>query len=131
MGRTPDFLNVSLMAMAEAGDYFGEDRPEFKQNIRNYYEKVREEDLVLTHTLVNLQRSRVPTETILHDNTDIALSVVEETDSGIVVHGARLLGYAAHRRRNCRLPCAFPQHCPLERPVAPLSPLPFPAIPRD
>ena len=91
MGRTPDFLNVSLMAMAEAGDYFGEDRPEFKQNIRNYYEKVREEDLVLTHTLVNLQRSRVPTETILHDNTDIALSVVKETDSGIVVHGARLL----------------------------------------
>ncbi len=36
MGRTPDFLNVSLMAMAAAGDYFGEDRPEFKQNIRNY-----------------------------------------------------------------------------------------------
>ena len=27
MGRTPDFLNVSIMAMAAAGDYFGEDRP--------------------------------------------------------------------------------------------------------
>ena len=91
MGRSPDFLNVSLMAMAEAGDYFGEDRPEFKQNIRNYYEKVREEDLVLTHTLINLQRSRRPSETILHDNTDIALSVVKETDAGLIVHGARLL----------------------------------------
>ena len=31
MGRTPDFLNASLMAMAAAGDYFGEDRPEFKK----------------------------------------------------------------------------------------------------
>ena len=60
MGRTPDFLNVSLMAMAAAGDYFGEDRPEFKRNIQDYYEKVREEDLVLTHTLVNLQRNRAP-----------------------------------------------------------------------
>ena len=117
MGRTPDFLNVSLMAMAEAGDYFGEDpRPEFKQNIRNYYEKVREEeDLVLTHTLVNLQRSRVPTETILHDNTDIALSVVKETDAGIVVHGARLLAtlpiadeIAVYPARSHRLPTGAP-----------------------
>ena len=111
MGRTPDFLNVSLMAMANAGDYFAEDRPEFKQNIWNYYEKVREEDLVLTHTLVNLQRSRAPTEQILHDNTDIALSVVKETDVGIIVHGARLLAtlpiadeIAVYPARSHRLP---------------------------
>ena len=115
MGRTPDFLNVSLMAMAAAGDYFAEDRPEFKQNIRNYYEKVREEDLVLTHTLVNLQRSRAPTETILHDSTDIALSVVKETDSGIIVHGARLLAtlpisdeIAVYPARSHRLPTGAP-----------------------
>ena len=115
MGRSPDFLNVSLMAMAEAGDYFAEDRPEFKQNIRDYYEKVREEDLVLTHTLVNLQRSRVPTETILHDSTDIALSVVKETDAGIVVHGARVLAtlpiadeIAVYPARSHRLPTGAP-----------------------
>ena len=115
MGRTPDFLNVSLMAMSEAGDYFGEDRPEFKQNIRGYYEKVREEDLVLTHTLVNLQRNRVPTETILHDNTDIALAAVRETDSGIVVHGARVLAtlpiadeIAVYPARSHRLPTGGP-----------------------
>ena len=115
MGRTPDFLNVSLMAMANAGDYFGEDRPEFKENIWNYYEKVREEDLVLTHTLVNLQRSRVPTETILHDSTDIALSVVKETDAGIIVHGARLLAtlpiadeIAVYPARSHRLPSGAP-----------------------
>ena len=106
MGRSPDFLNVSLMAMAAAGDFFGEDRPEFKQNIRNYYEMVREEDLVLTHTLINLQRSRgdggrphpnpLPggegtAAAVLSDSTDIALQVVKETDAGIVVNGARLL----------------------------------------
>ena len=38
MGRTPDFLNVSIAAMAGAGDYFAQNRPEFKQNIINYYE---------------------------------------------------------------------------------------------
>ena len=127
MGRTPDFLNVSLMAMAAAGDYFGEDRPEFKQNIRNYYEKVREEDLVLTHTLVNLQRNRAPVVSLpngstgsgrtdsLADNTDIALSVVKETDAGIVVHGARLLAtlpisdeIAVYPARSHRLPTGAP-----------------------
>src|SRR5262245_14661727 len=29
MGRTPDFLNTSVMAMAAAGDYFGQNRPAF------------------------------------------------------------------------------------------------------
>ena len=127
MGRTPDFLNVSLMAMANAGDYFGEDRGEFKENIWNYYEKVREEDLVLTHTLVNLQRSRgsggrVPgawtssgPTGVLDDNTEIALSVVKETDSGIIVHGARLLAtlpiadeIAVYPARSHRLPTGRP-----------------------
>ena len=128
MGRTPDFLNVSLMAMANAGDYFGEDRPEFKENIRNYYEKVREEDLVLTHTLVNLQRSRgdggrpnpLPggegtAAAVLNDNTEIALSVVKETDAGIIVHGARLLAtlpiadeIAVYPARSHRLPTGAP-----------------------
>ena len=29
MGRTPDFLNVSIMCMAEAGDYFARNSPVF------------------------------------------------------------------------------------------------------
>ena len=33
-------------------------RPEFADNMRRYYEYIRENDLVLTHSLINLQRSR-------------------------------------------------------------------------
>ena len=91
MGRTPDFMNVTMMAMAAAGDYFAQNRPEFKNNIQNYFTYIRENDLVLTHTLVNLQRSRSPLATLLEDRTDVALSVVKETDAGIVVRGPRLL----------------------------------------
>src|SRR2546422_7637957 len=91
MGRPPDFLNVSLMAMAAAGESFAQNRPAFKDHIRRYYEYVREHDLTLTHTLLNMQRSRAPGPTPLTDQTDIALSVVSETDAGIVVHGCRLL----------------------------------------
>ena len=117
MGRTPDFLNVSLMAMAAAGDYFGQNRPEFKENIQRYYEYVREHDLVLTHTLVNLQRSRSPLNAPLEDRTDVALSVARETDAGIVVSGARILAtlgplsdeIAVYPARSHRLPEGAPQ----------------------
>ena len=91
MGRTPDFLNVSLMSMAAAGDYYAQNRPEFKENIQGYYEFVRENDLVLTHTLVNMQRNRTPTGLPNEDSVDIALSVVDENADGIVVKGARVL----------------------------------------
>ena len=95
MGRSPDFMNVNMMAMAAAGDYFAQNRPEFKQNMQNYYEYIRENDSVLTHTLLNLQRNRAPGATPLEDRTDIALSVVKETDAGIIVHGARVLATLA------------------------------------
>lgn len=91
MGRTPDFLNVSVMAMAEAGDYFAQNRPEFKQNIVNYYDYIRENDLTLTHTLVNLQRNRRPSANTMHFSTDVAMKVVKETDAGLVVRGPRVL----------------------------------------
>ena len=91
MGRTPDFLNVTIMAMAAAGDFFGENRSEFKQNVIDYYEYVRENDICMTHTLVNLQRNRAPSATSMDYSTDVALHVVKETDAGLVIRGPRVL----------------------------------------
>ena len=115
MGRTPDFLNVSLMSMAAAGRFFGQNRPEFENNVQNYYEMVRENDLVLTHTLVNIQRTRSGAATALDDSLDVALSVIKETDEGIIVHGARVLAtlpiadeIAVYPARSHRLPTGAP-----------------------
>src|SRR5215813_13514834 len=60
MRRSPDFMNVTYAAWAGAADYFtqGLGRPEFAENMRRYYEYIRENDLTLTHSLINLQRSR-------------------------------------------------------------------------
>ena len=91
MGRTPDFLNVTIMAMAAAGDFFGENRPEFKENVVSYYEYVRENDVCMTHTLVNLQRNRAPSATSMNYSTDVALHVAKETDAGLVIRGPRVL----------------------------------------
>lgn len=91
MGRTPDFLNATIMSMAAAGDFFGEHRPEFKKNVVNYYEHARDNDLCMTHTLVNLQRNRAPSATSMDYSTDVALHVVKETDAGLIVRGPRVL----------------------------------------
>jgi 4-hydroxyphenylacetate 3-monooxygenase len=90
MGRSPDFMNVTFAAWGAAADYWGRGRPEFGTNMQRYYEFIRENDLVLTHSLINLQRSRnVTAQYKLEEGT--ALRAVRETSRGLVVHGARVL----------------------------------------
>ena len=90
MARTPDFLNVAISGWAGASAYFSQNRDGFDKNVLDYHEYIRENDVTLTHTLVNLQRSRRPS---VVDNIDeqVALTVIKETDAGIVVRGSRIL----------------------------------------
>ncbi|MBX6350819.1 MAG: 4-hydroxyphenylacetate 3-monooxygenase, oxygenase component [Clostridia bacterium] len=90
LGRTPDYLNASLMAMAAAHDWFSEADPRFGENIRKYYEYVRENDLCLTHTLINPQANRAVGPSQQKDPF-LAARIVKETDAGVVIRGARML----------------------------------------
>jgi len=92
-GRTPDYKNASIMAFSTATDFLAQGtkgRTDFAANMKAFYTHARKNDLVLTHTLVN--------PTVSHQQAvegkysdKVALQVVEETDEGIVVNGARLL----------------------------------------
>ena len=90
LGRTGDYLNSALMALASAADWFGQTDQAFARNIRAYYEKVREEDLLLTHTLIPPQANRAVSGSQQGAGTLMA-HVVREDDGGIVVRGARML----------------------------------------
>ncbi len=90
LGRTPDYLNSSVMAMAAAQDFFGKEGHDFGANIKAYYELVRENDLVLTHTLINPQVNRGVGPSGQSDPF-IAARVLEKTGEGVVVRGARML----------------------------------------
>src|SRR5436189_1084288 len=90
MGRSPDFMNVTFAAWGAAARYFAQERPEFGENVRRYYEYIREHDVTLTHALINLQRSRTVSG-VFNLEQGTALSVVRETDAGVVVRGARIL----------------------------------------
>ncbi|HET7035277.1 MAG TPA: 4-hydroxyphenylacetate 3-monooxygenase, oxygenase component [Thermomicrobiaceae bacterium] len=90
MGRSPDYLNSGLMAMAAAAEFFAKNDPRHADNIRHYYEHVREHDLCLSHTLITPQvnRSLGPSQ---QADPFIVARVVKESDDGLVVRGARLL----------------------------------------
>ena len=90
MARTPDFMNVSIAGWAGAAEYFGQNRPEFSDNVRRFFEHIRENDVPLTHTLVNLQPRRA-SGVLDQLDEQVALTVVKETDAGIVVRGSRVL----------------------------------------
>lgn len=95
-GRTPDYKNASLMSFATAKSWLdqgverGMGQADFAANMQNYYDYVRKNDKVLTHTLVNPQKSHAVAKEGKYDD-EVALHVVKETDAGIIVKGARLL----------------------------------------
>ena len=94
MGRTPDYLNASIAAMAAAHEFFADSDPRFGENIQSYYRNARDRDWCATHTLVNPRASRAQGWA---GNTDanLALRLVEKTRGGIIVSGCRMLATLA------------------------------------
>lgn len=89
MGRTPDYKNYMISAYAAAKDTFKRDSFDGSKNIQNFYEHVRETDSVTTHVLVNPQVDRSRPAHL--ETSDIVAQIVKETDSGIVIRGARMV----------------------------------------
>ena len=90
LGRTADYLNSSIMAMAAAKYFFGNEGKDLASNIQHFYEYVRENDLVLTHTLINPQANRGVGPSKQADPFSAA-RVVEKNSEGVVIRGARML----------------------------------------
>jgi 4-hydroxyphenylacetate 3-monooxygenase len=90
LGRTPDYLNASIAAMAAARDFFAESDSRFGDNIANYYLEARRHDWCATHTLVNPRASRAK-GWAGNTDADLALKLIEKNRDGIVVSGCRML----------------------------------------
>jgi 4-hydroxyphenylacetate 3-monooxygenase len=88
-GRSPDFMNIFFTGFAAAADEFGRKDQRFAENVRAYYSHIREDDICLTHTLVNPQVDR--SRPVEKQDKDLAAKIVKETDAGIVIRGARMV----------------------------------------
>src|SRR6516164_9843761 len=88
-GRSPDFMNIFVTAFASAAEEFGRKDKRFAENLRAYHEHIRENDICMTHTLVNPQVDR--SKPVEKQDKDLAAKIVKETDAGIVIRGARMV----------------------------------------
>ena len=95
MGRTPDYLNYTFANFAARADVwarYGND--EGARNIVEYQKHMRDNDLSLTHTLINPQVDRSVAEAE-QGAGEVSLHKVEDTENGILVRGARMLATLA------------------------------------
>ncbi len=94
LGRTGDYMNSALTALAAAEQWFAQADPKYGENIRNYYEYARENDLLATHTLIppQVNRSVSGSEQL---GGQLSARIVEERPDGIVIRGARMLATIA------------------------------------
>jgi 4-hydroxyphenylacetate 3-monooxygenase len=97
LGRTPDYMNTCMMALASARQFFAQHgNMVYADNLVRYYEHVKTRDLYLTHTFVSLQvdRSKRLSE-LSGDGRPFALGVVDTCTDGVIVRGARALATSA------------------------------------
>ena len=90
MGRSPDYLNRAITGLAAGARFLGEPDRRFGENAVRVYERIRDADLCLTHTLIPPQANRAAGPAGQSDPF-LAARVKEETDAGIVIRGCRML----------------------------------------
>lgn len=91
MGRAPHFMLGMITGWYRNQETYALSGEQFRQNAVNYYEYVRENDIFMTHVLINPQidRSKSSSE---QEDPFIHLGKVRETDEGIIIRGAKMLG---------------------------------------
>ena len=96
LGRTPDYLNVTLAGFVARADLFaqGDRVGTHAERLRRFYRRVVEGDLALTHTIIQpaIDKSVGDLQGL---NADLALRVVGRSDTGVIVRGAKVLATLA------------------------------------
>ncbi len=94
MGRAPDFLNATVMALKTKSAFFAQQSSERQQAVEAYYLHAASQDIFLTHALndplPNKTRARHAQE-----DAGVVLHGVDETSKGLIVSGAKVVATAA------------------------------------
>ena len=94
LGRTPDYVNICIVAARQMAHVYGRNDSRFGDNMVAYHEYVRENDLCITHTFGHPQVDRSVAVSELADPY-IALGIVDTSSEGVIVRGAKLLATLA------------------------------------
>ena len=103
LGRTGDYLNSALTALATAKSFFARADPVFAERIGAYFEHARENDLLATHTLIPPQVNRAQ-GSAQQAGGEVAARVVEERGPRSRRRALRPPGRRPRRRPAARCP---------------------------
>lgn len=94
VGRGPEHVAAFMAGWAGRSDVFGSEDDRFAQNVVNFYEKARDEDLFLTYAIVppQIDRSKPASQ---QEDPYLYAGVCEEKEDGIVIRGAQMLATGA------------------------------------
>ncbi|MEH7117319.1 4-hydroxyphenylacetate 3-monooxygenase, oxygenase component [Neobacillus vireti] len=90
MGRSPDYMNTAVMSFAASASILKGKEKCFPENIQSLYERAMKQDLSFTHTFITPQVNRSQGYMELSDQP-ISARVIDRTEEGLVIKGARLL----------------------------------------
>ena len=90
MGRSPDYMNTVLMALASSVHLLQDQKNCFPDNLLSFYEYARENDISMTHTFIEPQVNRTQLY-VERANEPIAAKIIGKNEEGIIIKGARLL----------------------------------------
>ncbi|WP_028563736.1 4-hydroxyphenylacetate 3-hydroxylase family protein [Paenibacillus pinihumi] len=94
LGRSPDYMNIALMAYVSAADVISPSNPEHAENLKNYYMYCREHDITLSHAFIQPAGTRLSALTDSFEDS-IAAKVHEYNQDGMIVSGAFFLATQA------------------------------------
>lgn len=94
MSRLSDYSSSLITGYFIDRDYFNQFDPGFSKKITAYYEQARDERRVITTAILDPQidRSKPNDE---HQDQDALLRVIQETEEGVIVRGAKMIATAA------------------------------------
>lgn len=90
LGRDPAYLNRAISSLAGSAAFFDIGGSIFSKNVTEYFRFVRNNDLALTHTILNPRIDKRVGPAFQNDPT-VAAHVTKETDCGIYITGARMV----------------------------------------
>jgi 4-hydroxyphenylacetate 3-monooxygenase len=91
LGRSPDYVASFVTGMAACADIFGETA----DRVTAYWRHMRDNDIYAAHAIVAPAAARDPSFFERENLPTPTLRVVSEDDSGVVVHGMKMLATGA------------------------------------
>ena len=107
LGRSPEHVASFIAAFASAPGLFAKNGARYGENVRRFHEKIREEHLYVSYTIIPPQVDRSKTA---HEQSEphIPAGVLKETKEGIIIRGAQMLGTASAISDHLFLSCIQP-----------------------